>query len=311
MIIKSCTRKKVGAIGQLVEYIHKQDQHQASENAPLLSPEFTYTANMPRTTAKGITKAFKENASYRRKRKREVILYHDILSFSAKDSAVIKNNPDYVWDMVREYVSVRCPHSVVAAKLHSDTNCYHVHILISGNHKESQKTARLSKAEMRTVKEHMRAYMVEKYPALKHSYTIERYQSVQQKQKDKEKVPRLTKTEQTYTKTKNTKWHHHFDVVEQHAFEAFGKDRLKACFEALSQGKFSVYHREKYIQGIKYEGQKYRLSTLRKRSARFKERYDHRMRQLEFRRREWDSKQGKATGKLFHELELTMSIFGR
>jgi len=117
VIIKSRSRKEA-TFGQLIEYI----------NAPGQKGKHAVFYNLKNRSRSKITEEFLQNYQHGPKRKNGNALYHEMISFSAKDSA------------------------------HFDKDNPHVHLIISANLIRSKKKLRLSQFEFKQIKKQLEIY---------------------------------------------------------------------------------------------------------------------------------------------------------
>lgn len=115
-----------------------------------------------------LEKEFLENDAYRSSQAKNR-MYHHILSFSAKDKAVI--TPELLENVAQEYISkANLENHLVFGRVHSDTEHYHWHLMSSQNAYHSIKGFRLSKAELKNLQVQMEEFTRLQYPELRYSY---------------------------------------------------------------------------------------------------------------------------------------------
>lgn len=156
-MIKSMSRKKPN-FRNLIAYMEKGGN-------PLVIGQNLRTTNLKNIWNVG--NEFIKNYKYCPQRKNGIALYHEILSFSGKDTAHL--TPQILEDLSTRYLAKRAPNALAYARIHHDKAHIHIHIMISANLIESPQKLRLSKAEFQTIKKELEAYQKEKYPFLKHS----------------------------------------------------------------------------------------------------------------------------------------------
>lgn len=162
MIIKSAARKSP-SFGQLLSYMTNPGQ---------AGPAIVHNLRASKDDLKAIHREFLDNYRYLPPRKNGNVLYHEILSFSDRDQASI--TPSLLEDLTRRYLQLRAPGALAYAKAHFETDCPHVHIMISANELVSSKRLRLSRAAFLKVKRNLEKYQRDSYPFLKHSFVFER-----------------------------------------------------------------------------------------------------------------------------------------
>lgn len=162
MILKSMSRKTV-SFGQLLEYVN------APEHA---GPAILQNFRTATDEANAIHGEFLENSRFLPPRKNGNMLYHEVLSFSDLDAPHV--TPGVIEDLARKYLELRAPYALAYGKAHFDTDCPHVHLIISANNYRSSRRLRLSRQQFSEIKKTLEIYQRERYPVLSHSLVIER-----------------------------------------------------------------------------------------------------------------------------------------
>ncbi len=236
MIIKSMSRK-TKSFQQLLEYINKEDER---KNKAILHNFITNTDDLEQ-----ITQAFLENAEYMPKRKNGITLYHEVISLPKSE----KISPEILEDLAREYLQVRAPEALGYAKAHLDTDNPHIHFCISGNKIKQKIQNRLSRTAFSRVKQTLEIYKTKNYPELEKT--------------SQRKIPsspfikgELRKNKERGQRTKKMLSEKISGIFLSARSLSDSLQRLKdAELEPYSRGKIDLY-------GVKYQGKKYRLSTL-------------------------------------------------
>jgi len=129
---------------------------------------FVITHNLKGNKIDGWVKQFKENETYRkRKRSNSVLLTHEILSWHKNDTENI--SLEKMEEMAREYIQMRNPNGIYIAVPHFDKNHYHIHICASGVEYRTGKSLRMSKVGFQKLKKNIQNYQVERFPELSNS----------------------------------------------------------------------------------------------------------------------------------------------
>jgi hypothetical protein len=162
MMIKSMARKSV-SFGQLLDYFS------APEEA---GPALLHNLQARQGDPAAIRAELNTNAHLLPPRKNGNVLYHEILSFGAGDGAAL--TPAILEDLTRRYLDLRAPYALGYAKGHFDTDCPHVHLLISANNVGSHQRLRLPKQRFREIQRELERYQKERYPFLSDSLAQER-----------------------------------------------------------------------------------------------------------------------------------------
>jgi hypothetical protein len=160
MMVKSMPRKSM-SFQQLLEYVN-----QPKEKGRVLLQNFRTKKDDP----PAIHREFLGNARRLSRRKNGNLLYHEILSFSDLDKARV--TPAIIEDLTRFYLARRAPYALAYGKAHFNTDCPHIHLVISANNFGSASRNRLTKAQFRAVIRELEDYQRERYPALSHSLVL-------------------------------------------------------------------------------------------------------------------------------------------
>ncbi len=119
-----------------------------------------------------VEKEFLSNFNYLPPRKNGNVLYHEVLSFSDLDRPRV--TPAILEDLTRKYLDLRAPFALAYAQAHvQETECAHVHIMISANNKDSHRRVSLSRAEFAKVKQQLEQYQKAQYPFLENSVVFD------------------------------------------------------------------------------------------------------------------------------------------
>lgn len=181
---------------------------------------------------------FKENdLAFRKVRKNGVVLYHEVLSFSANDRE--KLTPAIIEDLVREYLDLRAPGALAFGSTHLRESHIHVHLCISGNNYRSSKATRLEKEDFINIRKSLEEYQKIKYPELTHS--IAYGERTQQRKNKRELLERITSTSQ---------W-----LLEQ----ASDTEDLR---KGLEMEGLELYYYKGEPVGVKVDNQKFRFRRL-------------------------------------------------
>ena len=184
MIIKSMSRTAGSAAGQFAQlllYVTEPEKLQQADHTERdgFGSLLGYFAKPDSGTAvlhnlrthsedlSAILAEFQCNTRYLPKRRNGVVLYHEVLSFHAKDKSHLQ--PEVLHDLAKTWLQFRAPNALAFAKAHYDQDHVHIHLVISANNLRSAKKLRLSRAQFAQAKLQMELYQREKYPELAHS----------------------------------------------------------------------------------------------------------------------------------------------
>lgn len=163
MIIKSKSYKHVSAYKKVVEYVLREAEQEDS----FVLTRFIKGKNH---SSEELSKQLLENEQYRiHKRKNNVKLYMEILSFHKNDADRLSN--EKLKKIARKYISLRSDRSVAIATVHrQEKDHVHLHILLSGTAYKTGKSVRISRDDFKhKVKIPMENYVREQFPELKRS----------------------------------------------------------------------------------------------------------------------------------------------
>jgi len=164
-VIKSMSRKGSPNFKRIIHYILKEQKAKA----------WTLLHNMESSPEdkEAIIQEFIHNDQFRKKRKNGNAYYHEILSFSHLDYTAIASNLWILEDLTQEYL-LRRTEGIALAYPHVDDGIkqqpsIHVHILLSANEVESSKSIRISKAQLKRIKNEIEFIQAKRYSEIEHS----------------------------------------------------------------------------------------------------------------------------------------------
>lgn len=252
--------RKSPSFGQLLAYMTIPER---------TGPSVTHNLQATGGDVAEVHREFLDNFRYLPARKNGNVLYHEVLSFSDQDRSNV--TPSILEDLTRKYLDLRAPFALAYAQAHfQETDCPHVHIMISANKIRSHRRVSLSRAEFAKVKRNLEAYQRQRYPFLEHSVVFERGRSkrkgqispIRQRRNESERARRLTKDggQQEPSQKEQIR-----DLVAQQLAVA---DSGKAFFLRLKNLGLLLYKRGKHVavQDLAGRcgatGRRYRLKTL-------------------------------------------------
>ncbi len=229
MVIKSLSRKSE-TFKQLFDYINKN----AEENQKL---EFNLRFNQ------SFLSQFIENNKFRLKRKNGIVLYHEILSFDARDKDI---KQEEILFLAYKWLDLRAPKALSYGVIHTHQDNIHIHLMISANEIRSKKKIRLSQMEFNTVKKELEKIQIEKYPHMKHSIC-------QQNKSRKKNI-----YDKEFQIEKNGKRISQKNILKDIIKKAVSKENFT---KYLKKHDIEIYKRSKN-NGIFFKNKKYRFATL-------------------------------------------------
>ncbi|MBK7764396.1 MAG: relaxase/mobilization nuclease domain-containing protein [Bacteroidetes bacterium] len=223
-------------IGTLINYILKEEK-ESEKNS------FKMKHNLSGHDKERWIKQFEFNETLRKtKRKDQVAIYHEVMSFSVHDKELI--NRKVLQDMAKQFVELRGRDNIYLFKQHTDQQHVHIHVAMSGTKFLTGMANRISKTDFEKFRKNMEVYQMMKYPELKRSivYTKERT-----KEQDK----------------KHTRQSNKCDIERVLKNIYFSSKSTKDFEEKLRQQGHEPYYRGGMLTGLKYEGDmKFRFSKL-------------------------------------------------
>lgn len=162
MILKT-TRWKNTNFGDLISYI-LSDKGRANTYET-----FTITHNLssaPDDVA-SLAKEYLENDTFRRKIKKGVVMYHELLSFSPLDAPKITT--EMLEEIAHKYISIRASEGICIAKPHISEDHPHIHFCWHGTLYKSAKTLRMDNQEFLRVRLAIEEFQLERFPQLQNS----------------------------------------------------------------------------------------------------------------------------------------------
>ena len=162
MIIKSMSRKEA-TFSQLVDYFEDGRQ----------DAKFTVYHNVYSNNPENIKSEFNKNATFLKKRKNGVYMYHEVLSITKSIKLTEDQQKEILKDIALNYVKSRAKNNLVYGVLHHDKkDNLHYHFMISSNEIESDKKHRFTKEEFSKFKKDLESYVLEVYPELEQKKLI-------------------------------------------------------------------------------------------------------------------------------------------
>lgn len=252
MLIKILTRKATQArFKQLIDYVN------TATTIPPICINLAYTSN-----SKEVAHTFTTHMNtYKPKRVKNGVV-HTILSFDSRDAVT----PEILEDIALTYIDKSgLDNHLNYIAFHTNTSHQHIHVVSSATrYKDSTRTFRLSKKELRTLQLTMEAYQLEHYPqALRHSVVYNRkrdqYKGFIRSTAEKNQTTVDRAMQQRGQSSER------MQVIERLAQVAKTVSSAEAFIHAVDQHPLLAWYayREKR-QGIVYKGKKYRLKTLLK-----------------------------------------------
>lgn len=179
-------------------------------------------------------------------RKGGIKFQHIIQSYSPLDTPNLTE--EIISDLAYKYIETTYPTALVYGVLHSSEGHQHIHLLVSSNHvHEPERAIRLSKADFLQSRIDLENYQKKVYPHLKHSlcYTNEKKKEQRYKPKKYEsiKAELIEFIAQTFDSPDSKDWNSFYEKVGQ-------------------REGIELYAYRGKINGLLYQGKKYRFSTL-------------------------------------------------
>ena len=159
MIIKSKSYKTTRSFTSVLNYIFRENE---KDNGFVVT-KFIKGKGL---SVEELGQQLLHNEQFRlNKRKNNVLLYMDILSFHPRDAERLTN--DKLHQIALKYLSLRAPKSIAIATVHkNEKNHVHLHICFSGVEYKTGKSIRITKEDFQKLKLEMEKYQQEVFPEL-------------------------------------------------------------------------------------------------------------------------------------------------
>lgn len=253
-IIKSIGRKDTN-FKQLIDYLHRLDGGEEET--------FTYVHNMLGVApddVKGMEQAFQDNNQYRRKRKNGIGQYHEVMSFHPEDRETLLQHPEILEDLARVYLELRAPGTVAIARPHTDKNHLHLHFMISANELGKAKSIRLSKQKFQAIRRTIEDYQLVYYPELKGSYVHSRDQGKYHGQEYEQTT--VSNHNERQMEKRGLMVHDKKELSSTVRALLNNTDDMQEFKQILNDYKIETYQYKGRLQGVKFNGRKYRFGRL-------------------------------------------------
>jgi hypothetical protein len=253
MIVKSMSRK-APSFDQLLHYIAAEGR---GAGEPLLH---NLRANGRDLAA--VNRAFMANAAFAPSRRNGIALYHEVLSLSGADTATA----EMLYDLAAHYLALRAPQSLAYGLVHTDGTNPHIHLVISANLRGRAQKLRLPKANFAAIKRDLELYQQRRYPALTHSLVFTAGERPEKELQKAGEPPARGLAEHELGRRRRRQGHaapRTKDYLARALSDALTVAATAAEFRSqLEQAGIEPYERGGRLAGVRYQGRKYRLSTL-------------------------------------------------
>ena len=225
--------------------VHDKDRYKDERGE-----SFVVQHNVKGKTIPSWVKQFEQNEVNRvYQRSNSVKVYHDILSWSSKDTSNM--SLEKMQDMAEKYIELRNENALWIAVPHRDKDHWHVHFAMSGVEIETGKSSRVSREQFKEIKKELQQYQIEKYPELTHSIVDH------EKSKKKEPI-----SEKEYQLTKRTKQPSERERTKEVLTKLYRQSNSKEDFyKRIQDNGLKMYERGGKNYGIEGD-RKMRFSTL-------------------------------------------------
>ncbi len=250
MIIKT-SRYRTRKFRHLVTYI-MSDRERIREDET-----FTIRHNLRSADTDGIIREFIENDTHRRKRKNGVVLYHEILSYSPKDTKNL--NLEILEDIAQKFIELRSGRAICLAKPHIENKNVHIHFCFSGTEYHSSTVLRLDNKAFKQLRIDIERYQHEKYPELSNSIVyLNKWQKEQVLEQEDLKISDSEVQLKKRTGKQSDKEQIN-ELVQQSFRDSSSRDDF---FQKLLQQGLELYKYRNKVNGLLWNGRKYRFRTL-------------------------------------------------
>jgi hypothetical protein len=258
MIVRSLSSKYY-RFKQLLNYFFKLPKEQRGKDPIIHNLFLRHPYDL-----KEVERLFLENSQHIRKKKSNtVLLFHEIIAFSPLDTQHLTDG--VLQDIAATYLEKRAKNALAYGVIEKESDKHiHIHLLISGNLRNSEKKLTLSTSQFQNIKQELQDYTHAMYPQLKHSY-VEHQDFNKQTQYKREKI-RLTTKEQHREKRLKAEVRTELsrkEIARGVVLESLDQAENLEQFKQLLQTKgFLLYQRGQTWGIIDQEAYKYRFSTL-------------------------------------------------
>ena len=246
MIVKSKSYKNKVCYFPVLDYILRESEQ---ENGFIITKFINGTG---RSTTE-LARQYLQNETYRKnRRKNNVLLYMDILSFHSDDSEKLNN--EALKKIAKKYISLRAPLSMVVATVHRNSKSHtHLHFAISGTEYRTGKSNRISRDDFKNkVKLPMEQFQQLHFPQL------ERSEIDHDKSGTVKKVPIKDAEMQMELRGVTSDKQILLSILEQTYLSAKSEQDF---YKQLQDQNLELYSRNSTIVGIKMN-RKFRFRTL-------------------------------------------------
>ncbi len=252
MIIKTKRSYSKQRFSELINYIMSDKGKVNKDNT------FTIHHNLQSTNTEKVIQEFVENDQYRKKRKKGVVLYHEILSFHPDEKSDL--SLEILEDITHKFIELRGKNALCLAKPHIENKNVHIHFCFSGIEYKSIKTLRLDNKSFKQVRLEMELFQ-QKYPALNKSSMV--YLNKWQKNRLMENDTIKQSEKETQLKRRTGKQSRK-DVVRELVRDCYLQSSNKEnFFQRLVEQGIELYKYRNKINGLKDKnGRKYRFNSL-------------------------------------------------
>ncbi len=211
---------------------------------------FRITHNIRGKTIEDWTRSFRENETYRqRRRKNSVYLNHEIISFHRDSTKHL--SMEKLEQLVREYIQLRNPNGCYVAVPHFDRYHVHVHICSSAVQYRTGKSMRMSRGELAALKKKIQDFQVERFPELGRS-VVRHVRKANGKASEREMQYEL----RTGKMSKREMVRH---IVQDCHRRSSSQEEF---FALLKEQGMETYVRGGKVYGVVCEGKKYRFTAM-------------------------------------------------
>ena len=226
MIVKILARHSP-SYASLIDYILNENKSNGHESQ-------IFTHNIRSEWQSDWVDEFKENEAFRlHPRANNVYAYHEIISFSSKESSE-NISKEVLSDIANKYIELRGNEGIYIGNVHFDKNHVHIHFISSGLAFRSGKAFRLSHSKLQSLKVDLQQYHLHKFPSLVHSicehgnnktkYSQREWQAKQREQRNLSKTDISQKVQSCFAKaTSLREFLHLLRDAGLHHYERRGK----------------------------------------------------------------------------------------
>ncbi|MEL7001362.1 MAG: relaxase/mobilization nuclease domain-containing protein [Bacteroidota bacterium] len=246
MIIKTI-RHKGNSIKKLLLYMIEGMEDQQ---------DLMIAHNLPSFDMDQMIHSYLTNDTYRQA-PAQVRHYHEVLSFSPRDSELLTSNK--LEKIAREYIQKRNPKALCFAVAHLSSDHFHLHFMFSGTEWRSKNTLRMDDTTFQELRVGMEQYQQKHFPELKHSIVYLNKERKKERAISRDRNSRAAKAYQLELRGGVQTEKEELTQIISDAYDR--SESLSEFYENIEEEGIILSYRKGKINGVKRK-RKYRFTRL-------------------------------------------------